>query len=54
MVLSKNTVDEAFDTFSNIFTDIYKITFPLDHYKFKKYSQTKQIHDKWPSKDKVQ
>jgi hypothetical protein len=35
-VLNKQTVDEAFDEFSNIFNDLYNINFPTMHFKFNK------------------
>jgi hypothetical protein len=35
-VLGKNTVDEAFDEFSSIFTDLYEMCFPIVHFKFNK------------------
>jgi hypothetical protein len=33
-VLNKLTVDEAFDEFSSIFTNLYELNFPLIRYKF--------------------
>jgi hypothetical protein len=35
-VPNKQTVDEAFDEFSNIFNDLYNINFPTMHFQFNK------------------